>query len=419
VSLVPTVGVALLVLFLAVNLRSSNKKIVRPIAHEYNPGQPQFSRVLGNLLGPALIEGNRVTALQNGDEIFPAMLGAIRAAERSITFETYIYWSGEVGREFATALAERARNGVPVHLLVDWVGAGRLDEASLDMMISAGVEIEKFHPVRWYTLDRLNNRTHRKLLVVDGRIGFTGGVGIADVWRGHAQDAEHWRDSHYQIEGPAVAQMQAAFMDHWIGTRGVVLHGEDYFPPLARAGQQWAQVFRSGADDGAESVRLMYLLSVAAVQESLKIASAYFVPDDLTTEMLVAAAQRGVQVEIVVPGQHTDAALVRRASRARWGPLLEAGIAIHEFQETMFHCKVMVVDRCWTSVGSTNFDNRSFRLNDEANLNVRDGAFAEAQARIFDADVARSQRVTLEAWRRRPWTEKVRGKVEALLRSQL
>jgi cardiolipin synthase len=281
------------------------------------------------------------------------------------------------------------------------------------------VEVEKFHPVRWYTLDRLNNRTHRKLLVVDGRIGFTGGVGIADLWRGHAQDPEHWRDSHYRIEGPAVAQMQAAFMDHWIGTRGVVLHGEAYFPPIARAGEQWAQVFRSGADDGAESVRLMYLLSVAAAKESLKIASAYFVPDDLTTEMLVAAANRGVQVEIVVPGRHTDAALLRRASRARWGPLLEAGIAIHEFKDTMFHCKVMVVDRCWTSVGSTNFDNRSFRLNDEANLNVRDGAFAEAQVRVFDADVARSRQVTLEAWRRRTWTEKVWGRVEALLRSQL
>ncbi len=412
-------GIVLLVLFVAANLRSSNKKIVRPIAHEYAPGQPQFSRVLGNLLGPALIDGNRVTALQNGDEIFPAMLSAIGAAARSITFETYIYWSGEVGSQFATALAERARSGVRVHLLLDWVGAGKIDDAMLETMTTAGVEIEKFHPIRWYTLDRLNNRTHRKLLVVDGRIGFTGGVGIADLWRGHAQDPEHWRDSHYRIEGPAVAQMQAAFMDHWIGTRGVVLHGEDYFPPLPHAGEERAQVFRSGADDGAESVRLMYLLSVAAAEESLKIASAYFVPDDLTTEMLVAAAQRGVQVEIVVPGSHTDAGMVRRASRARWGPLLEAGIAIHEFQGTMFHCKIMVVDRCWTSVGSTNFDNRSFRLNDEANLNVHDGAFAEAQVRVFDADLARSRRVTLEAWRHRPWREKVRGHLEALLRSQL
>ena len=408
-----------LVLLVGINLVSGEKKIVRPISHAYAPDNDQFARVLGSLLGPALLEDNLVTPLHNGDAIFPAMLSAIRGAQSSITFETYIYWSGEVGREFAGALTERARAGVRVHLLLDWVGTGKMDDTLLDQMRDAGVEVEKFHPIRWYTLNRLNNRTHRKLLVVDGRVGFTGGVGIADEWRGDAQDPDHWRDSHYQVEGPVVAQMQAAFMDHWIATRGAVLHGPEYFPALGGVGTQRAQVFRSGADDGAESVRLMYLLSVAAARSSLQIASAYFVPDDLTTEMLVAACQRGVTVEILMPGAHTDAALVRRASRARWGPLLEAGAAIYEYQPTMYHCKIMIVDRCWTSVGSTNFDNRSFRLNDEANLNVHHGEFAEGQSRVFDADVSRARRVTLEQWRSRPEHEKIREQLAALFRSQL
>ncbi|MEO8635920.1 MAG: phospholipase D-like domain-containing protein [Gemmatimonadales bacterium] len=410
---------ALVALLLAVNLRSSEKKIVRPITHTYDPAQPQFSRVLGSLLGPAVIDGNQVTALHNGDEIFPAMLSAIRSARHSITFETYIYWSGEIGREFSAALAERAIAGVRVHLLLDWLGAGKLENDLIETMEQAGVEVEKFHPLRWYSLNRLNNRTHRKLVVIDGRIGFTGGVGIADLWRGHAQDPEHWRDTHYRIEGPAVAQMQAAFMDHWISTRGAVLHEETYFPALPVAGTHRAQVFRSGADDGAESVRLMYLLSLAAASSSLKIASAYFVPDDLTTAMLVTACRRGVVVEILVPGKHSDTALVRRASRARWGPLLEAGAAIFEYQPTMYHCKIMIVDRCWTSVGSTNFDNRSFRLNDEANLNVHDEAFALEQCRVFDADLTRARRITLAQWQGRPELEKIREQLAALLRSQL
>lgn len=410
---------AVIAVVLFLNLRSAEKKVVAPIDHRHGPGHPQFQRVLGSMLGPALIPGNRVTAFHNGDEIFPAMLDAIRAAGKTITFETYIYWSGEIAGQFAAALEERARAGVRVHLMLDWVGAGKIDGHMIEEMQAAGVEVEKFHPVRWYNLDRINNRTHRKLLVVDGRIGFTGGVGIADLWRGSAQDPEHWRDSHYRITGPAVAQMQSAFMDHWIATRGAVLDQEAYFPALPATGTELAQVFRSGTDDGAESVRLMYLLSVASAETSLKIASAYFVPDDLTTEMLVAACRRGVRLEILVPGVHGDAAVVRRASRARWGPLLEAGAAIHEYQPTMYHCKIMIVDRLWTSVGSTNFDNRSFRLNDEANLNVHDAGFAEQQCAVFDADLARAKRVTLEGWRDRPRSEKAQEWLASLLRSQL
>ena len=415
---VAAVAAALLVL-VVLNLAPAEKKIRHRISHLYTIDDPQFTRTMGTLLGPAIVPGNAVVGLMNGDEIFPAMLDAIRAAQRTITFETYIYWSGETGRAFAVALCERAQAGVKVHLLLDWVGTAKMDAALLDEMRGAGVEIERFHPLRWYTLGRINNRTHRKLLVVDGWVGFTGGVGVADNWLGHGQDPEHWRDSHYRLTGPAVAQMQAAFLDHWIATRSLVLHGEEYFPPLEPTGAARAQVFVSGDDDGSESTRLMYLLSIASATRRIRIASAYFVPDDLAIETLVAARERGVEVEVIVPGKHTDTALVRRASRARWGRLLEAGVKIYEFEPTMYHCKVMIIDDCWTSVGSTNFDSRSFRLNDEANLNVYDGDFAQDQGRRFTEDRERSREVTLEAWRCRPWTDKMTEHAAALLRSQL
>jgi cardiolipin synthase len=244
-------------------------------------------------------------------------------------------------------------------------------------------------------------------------------VGIADKWTGNAQDPDHWRDSHFKLEGPAVAQMQAAFMDNWMKTRSRVLHGEEYFPELPQVGKSYAQVFKSSPREGSESVRLMYLLSIASARRRILIANSYFVPDDLSIETLVTARKRGVDVEIVVPGTKIDSELTRKASRARWGDLLGAGVEIYEYQPTMYHCKVMVVDDLWVSVGSTNFDNRSFRLNDEANLNVFDADFARQQIRDFEADRARSRRVTLEGWKKRPLSEKIMEHAAALLRSLL
>ena len=241
----------------------------------------------------------------------------------------------------------------------------------------------RYRPLRWYNLDRLNNRTHRKLLIVDGRVGFTGGIGVADHWLGNAEDKEHWRDSHFQVEGPVVAQLQGAFMDNWIESRGEVMDGADYFPQLEPVGGHYAQVFRSSPGEGSASMRLMYLLAIASAAKSIRIANAYFVPDSLVRDMLVQARDRGVDVEIIVPGPVLDAQIVRRASRAKWGPLLRAGVRIYEYQPTMYHTKVMVVDEVWSSVGSTNFDDRSFRLNDEANLNVLDPEFGQrAGARL-------------------------------------
>lgn len=409
---------ALLTLVL-LNLSTGEKKVQERIEPLYSVHEPQFLRSMGSLLGPSLMTGNRITRLRNGVQIFPAMLDAIAHAEESITFETFIYWSGTTGTAFAEALTARARAGVSVHVLIDWVGSSKMDRALLATMEDAGVEVRRYHPPRWYTLGRLNNRTHRKLLVIDGRVGFTGGVGIADPWRGNAEDPDHWRDSHFRVDGPVVAQMQSAFLDNWTKASGEVLHDAHYFPPLKPLGPHLAQMFRSGSGEGSESVRLMYLLSIASARQHIRIAAAYFVPDDLSVATLIAASVRGVTVQVLVPGPYIDTAMTRRASRARWGPLLEAGIEIHEYQPTMFHCKVMIVDGVWTSVGSTNFDSRSFRLNDEANLNIHDAEFAAAMVEDFEADLTRARQVTLEAWRARPRREKLIEHAAALLRSQL
>lgn len=411
-------GTLLATVFL-MNFMTGEKKIEVQISPIYAVGDEQFKRSMSSLLGPTLLPGNRITGLLNGNEIFPAMLEAIHAAQKTITFETYIYWSGDIGKSFSDALSERSRNGVAVSVLIDWVGSAKMDTELLQSMEDAGVEVVRYHPVSWYTLSKMNNRTHRKLLVVDGKIGFTGGVGIADKWLGDAQDPEHWRDSHFRLEGPAVAQMQAAFIDNWIKTTGKVLHGPDYFPPLGKTGESHAQVFRSSPDEGAESVRLMYLLSIASARKTVDIANAYFVPDDLSLDTLVAALRRGVRVRILTPGKHTDSEIVRQASRARWGRVLEEGAEIYEYQPTMYHCKVMIVDGLWTSVGSTNFDTRSFRLNDEANLNILDVEFAVRQAKIFDEDVSQSRQITYQMWKDRPWKDKLREPFVSLLRSQL
>lgn len=418
-AIVWTFVLTLAATLLVLNFTSGEKKLDEQVKREYSLHDAQYQRALGVMLGPPITGGNRFEAFQNGDQIFPPMLAAIRGARRSITFETYIYWSGDIGREFADALSERARAGVKVHVLLDWVGSAKVDDDFVREMESAGVQVRKFHKPSWYDIARMNNRTHRKLLVVDGRTGFTGGVGIAPEWTGNAQDAGHWRDSHYKVEGPVVAQMQAVFMDNWVKVSGDVLHGETYFPPISPAGDGRAQMFSSSPSGGSESMHLMYLLSIAAATKTIDLSSAYFVPDDLTVGALVAAMQRGVRLRIITPGPIIDSQTVRGASRAAWGPLLEAGAEISEYQPTMFHCKVFTVDGLLVSVGSTNFDNRSFRLNDEANLNIYDEAFAAGQTAQFEADLRLSKRLTYEAWKDRPLREKAMEHVAALLSSQL
>lgn len=413
-----TVLATLVAVIAVLNLSLGNKQVDTRLTHLYSVADPQFLRAVSSVLSPAPVAGNRVEELLNGEQIFPAMLQAIRSAQHSITFETYIYWSGSIGAEFSAALTERASNGVRIHVLLDWVG-GELDDRLLQEMRESGIEVRRYNPPRWFNLHRLNNRTHRKLLVVDGRTGFIGGVGIADIWRGHAQGPQHWRDTHFRVTGPVVAQLQSAFIDNWLQATGDVLHGDPYLPVLDATGGQLAQAFTSSPGGGAESMQLMYLLSITAATESIRLSASYFIPDNVAVKSLVAAVKRGVRVQILLPGPHMDVPLVRRASRAGWGRLLAAGAEIYEYQPTMFHCKVIVVDGLWTSMGSTNFDTRSFSINDEANMNVYDAAFARRQTEVFENDLQRSKRITLEEWQARPWWGKVLDAAASTLSSQL
>lgn len=414
-----TALVTFLVVMLTVNFARPEKKLSWRIEHRYALADTQFRREMGVMLGPSITAGNKITALQNGAEIFPAMLDAIRSARTSITFETYIYWSGEIGDAFSKALSERARAGIPVNVTVDWVGSVKMDRTLLDEMESAGVRVKQYRPLRWYNIRRLNYRTHRKLLVVDGRIGFTGGVGIADLWSGNAEDPQHWRETHFRIEGPVVAQFQAAFNDNWIKTTGELLNGDKYFPALPSAGDLDAHLFMASPAGGSESMHLMYLLSIAAATQSIDLAASYFVPDELVIQAFVAARTRGVRVRILLPGPHIDAEAVRLASKATWGRLLQAGVEIHVYQPTMLHTKLLIIDNEMVSVGSTNFDPRSFRLNDEANLNIYERTFAAQMTSVFEGDMKNSVRYTYDMWLRRPFSEKLVEKLLRPIRSQL
>ncbi|MGV7184966.1 phosphatidylserine/phosphatidylglycerophosphate/cardiolipin synthase family protein [Xanthomonas euvesicatoria] len=417
--IVAAVAVTLLVGLLLLNFATPEKKLEHIPKHLYDVADPQFKREMSVLLGPAILPGNRIDVLNNGREIFPAMLEAIRSAQHTITFETYIYWSGEIGREFSDALSGRARAGVDVRVTIDWGGSLKMDHALVDTMTEAGVEVHRYRPLAWYNLHRINNRTHRKLLVIDGRIGFTGGVGVADQWMGDAQDPEHWRDTHYRIEGPVVAQVQTAFNDNWIKTTGRVVNGAQYYPALEAAGDSDAQLFVASPAGGSESMHLMYLIAIAAARSSIDLAAAYFVPDALITRSLLEARTRGVRIRVLLPGKHIDAVSVRLASKASWEPLLQAGIEIHEYQPTMLHTKLLIIDGLLVSVGSTNFDIRSFRLNDEASLNVYDRTLAARMTEVFERDLQRAEQYSLERWRARPLRQRLGEKLVFPFRSQV
>lgn len=411
-----------LVVFLvliALNFTTPEKKLERKIEHLYNLSSEQFHREMGVLLGPSIIDGNLIEDLQNGEEIFPAMIAAIESARQTILFETYIYWSGEIGNRFAKALAEKARSGVRVHVLIDWVGGLKMEQELLDIMEEAGCAVHKYRPLRWYQITRLNNRTHRKLLIVDGKIAFTGGVGIADQWQGRAQDPDHWRDIHFRVQGPVVSQFQAAFNDNWIKTTGIVLHGKQYFPPQTEQGGQRAHLFISSPAGGSESMHLMYLLSIAAAEKTIDLQAAYFVPDSLISQALKTACKRGVRVRVLLPGRHIDSELARLASKSSWGPLLEAGVQIYEYAPTMLHSKMLIIDEEMVSVGSTNFDPRSFQLNDEASLNIYDHEFAHKMTEVFEQDIQHGVEYSYAMWAGRPWREKLLEKFVHPIRSQI
>ncbi len=401
------------------NLATPQERIDHQPEISYSIDDPQFLRSLGHLLGPPIVGGNKIQTFYNGDEIFPAMLSAIRSAKKSITFESYIYLSGEVAHQFVEALVERASAGVQVHVLIDWVGSQSIKDKYLKEMKAAKIELEFYRPLRWFNLSRMNHRTHRKILVIDGQVGFTGGVGISNDWTGNGQDPEKWRDTQFMIEGPAVLYLQSAFMDNWLKVRPEVHHDSYYFPDVPNKGSTFAQVFISSPTEGNGSMRLMYLMVLAAAKKNIRLSMAYFVPDELAIKELIRARQRGVTIEIIVPGPFTDSHIVSQSSKSLWGDLLKSGVKIYRYQVAKYHCKVLIADDVFVSVGSTNFDDRSFRLNDEANLNIFDPVFAAHEVATFEKDKTLSKLYTLENWENRPFAEKALDQISTMFRSQL
>jgi cardiolipin synthase len=399
---------------------TSAKIVAHPIELNYGPEDPVFADSMGPMLGAEFTRGNAARLLSNGDEFFPVMLGAIAKAQRSIMLETYIWESGKVSDQFIAALVERAQHGVKVHVLIDGMGMLKFKQADQDRMLAGGVQFIVYGREHWWQVKpNINQRTHRKLLIVDGRFGFTGGMCIADTWMGNATQVDQWRDVQIELEGPVVRQMQAVFITNWLQTTSRVLAGPDYFPAeyQPRAGIR-AQCYKSGPDEDPENARISYLMGIAAARKSIRIQHAYFVPDDLAVGMLLDARKRGVEIDVIIPA-HNDSRFGRAASRSRWGKLLDAGVRFHQYEPAMYHCKMMLVDDLFFTIGSVNFDNRSFGINDEVAVNTLDPGLARSALRLFESDLAHSKPLTLDEFRSRPWWQKIVDHFCGLFRSQL
>ena len=378
-----------------------------------------FMRALGGAASAELIGGNRITVLQNGIEIFPALLEAIASAQHSAHFSTFIYSSGHIPREFADAFSAAAKRGVEVRMVFDKSGSKRVSAELIAQMLKAGCRVRWFRPIQWYSWAKYNHRTHRKLLIVDGTIAFTGGVGIADEWNGNADSPAHWRDTHVKILGPAVASVQAAFVDNWNEATGELPIDKRYFPRLTSAGETSMCGIQSNPVFGASSAQRSMAVLIAGASRRLWIANAYFVPPQPFVQALRDAKARGVDVKILLPGRYHDQPAVRRASRRTWGPLLEGDVELYEYEPTMMHCKIVIVDSSVASIGSINFDPRSFALNAEFGVVALDRAFAKQMEDAFMDDLRSSRRVTAEDLRQLSLFERILNIFFYWIRAQL
>jgi cardiolipin synthase len=373
----------------------------------YGADDPNFAPYVAALLGVQSTGGNQYQVLTNGDQIFPAMLAAIDGAKRRIAFETYIYQKGTVGEQFTAAFEAAARRGVQVNMVIDAMGSSMPREWR-ERLLASGAKVGTFGQPGWYTLEELNYRTHRKIMVIDGAIGFTGGVGLADHWLGHAQDKDHWRDMMVRIEGPIARLMEGAFNENFIESMGAVAPVVDPPPLVPPTAEDAAMVLRSSPTGGSNDLKRLYLLSIAAARHTLDICSPYFIIDESSDYALSQAAERGVKIRILVEGDLTDAKPVKYSGRAYYQHLLEKGIEIYEYQPTMMHTKAMVVDRTWSMFGSANFDNRSLELNDEMNVAVHDPSLSARLLADFNQDLGSAAQLRIEQWRHRPILEKAR-----------
>ena len=367
-----------------------------------------FPSYVAALLGVHATGGNSYTVLTNGDQIFPSMLAAVNGAQRRISFETYIYTEGTIARQFTEAFIAAARRGVQVQLVVDAIGSGKIPKDWRENMLAAGVKIGEFGEAKWYSLEELNYRTHRKILTVDGRIGFTGGVGLDDQWAGNAQDPQHWRDTMVRFEGPVARLMEGAFQENFIEALGPVTPLVDPPPQVPAEPLDSAMVLRSSPTGGSNDLKRLYLLTIAAARRTLDICTPYFVTDESSEWALAEARKRGVRIRILVEGDLTDAKPVKYASREAYQRLLDQGIEIYEYQPTMMHAKATIADGVWSMVGSANFDNRSLELNDEMNVAVSDRELAARLTADFEQDLRVAKKLDAASWRQRSFLEKAR-----------
>ncbi|MEP6603762.1 MAG: phospholipase D-like domain-containing protein [Spartobacteria bacterium] len=387
--------------------------------HTFAVDAPEFIGSALALSNPVLVPGNKIDMLQNGDVFFPAMLDAIRTAKKTINFEAFIFYSDSIGQEFRDALCDKARAGLEVRVLLDGIGSSRkLKNADVRMMKKAGCKFSYYHPTHSFRVDRANRRSHRRILVVDGKIGFTGAVGFAEKWAGHTQDKEHWRDAQVRIEGPLVAGLQAAFQEHWAKTFGEALSGADQFPKLESAGDLKAQVVSSRSFSMAP-VPLVEAVAWTAATKRIWITNSYCTPTDDQVRQLVKAVDRHVDVRLLLPGPNNDQPMTKSAGRTAYGKMLEGGVKIFEYQPTMIHEKSMVVDGMFSMFGSSNFDARSSEINEELDLVVYDQKFGHAMESSFEKDLTRSREYTLQEFKNRSLWERTTEWLMLSFRSQL
>jgi cardiolipin synthase len=398
---------AVVAVVVAVALLLAQDQVTLRVRSAAAAGDPGHAEYVASLLGTQLSRGNSFKVLTNGDQIFPAMLAAIDGARRRVAFESYIYDTGEAANQFTAALERAARRGVTVNIVVDAVGASSMEKDHVERLRAAGCHVARFNTPSWYSIEEVNYRTHRKILVVDGEIGFTGGVGVADHWLGNAQDKDHWRDTHVEIRGPIVRLLEGAFYENFIEADGAAPAVLDPAPQPA-GDDDAALVIRSSPTGGSNDLKRLYLLSLAAARTSVDVMTPYFVTDESTMWSIEDAVRRGVRIRILLEGDITDAMPVKYASRHAYERLLEQGVELYEYQPTMMHAKVLMVDGVWSMFGSANFDNRSLELNDELNVAVSSRDLAARFLEDFEHDLKSAHRITLDQWRRRPTLDKAR-----------
>ena len=380
---------------------------------------PEFPVTMAGMTGMPLVAGNQVTVLNDGDEFYPEMLKAVESARHSVTMEQYIFWEGRVGMRFAEAFAEKARSGVPVKLLLDAIGSSTLGEPIVKILEAGGCQLAWFRPIHWYTINRANHRDHRKSLIVDGRIAFTGGAGLADHWLGKARTARSWRDIMVRVEGPAALEQQSGFAQNWLQATGEILTGHDYFPLPNPAGDIAVQTILSSPLDGTGTAGTMNLIALQCARRHVYIANPYFIPDARLIEMMSHACARGVAVKLMLAGRHNDTWWARQNSIRLYGKLLQGGVEIFEFLPTMLHQKTILVDDAWGAVGTANFDNRSFSLNEETIVSFCDRTLVRQLHEIFLADLERCRKVHLASWKRRGFWQRAGEQFASLIEDQV